>query len=182
MKGAKPVVVEHFYRMVDLEPGKNYTTFYTATDGKLHPHSFVAKEGDILTVRTSKDYDIRKLKDEEILSGENPKIESGFQINKEVFLSGYGSATTVVEATDDPRIMRQLDTWARCMEVTEKIQLYSASSFQLAEPGDKILVQKDGYTPQVFHKEDIDNGKFSLIMTEKPSAPRAKKPKPPSPK
>lgn len=180
MKDTRQVVWETFYRVVPLEEGQTFQSGWMTVAGTRAFHENTARAGQVLTVgHYDSTVPLNELTDAEIIAGTD-KITGSMDVDAKEYTAGYADERyqSQVEATDDPRIVRHLKGPVTVMDVTEKMALFTGMSFTIAKPGDKIIIEQEGYSPRVIRKESLDNGKVKFIpfIPEKP--PGVKPPQP----
>lgn len=180
MKDTRQMVWEFFYRVVPLEEGQKYQSGWMTVAGTRAFREGTARAGQVLTVGHNESYvPLADLTDAEIIAGTD-KISGSMAQDAKEYAAGYvnTSSQSHIEATGDPRIVRYLKGPVTVMEVTEKTALFAGSSFVIAQPGDRIVVEQQGSLPRLMRKELFDNGKVRFLPFNPENPPGVKPPQP----
>ncbi len=180
MVDTRQMVWETFFRVVPLEEGQKYQSGWMTVADTRHFRENTAREGQVLTLgHYESSVPLTDLTDAEIIAG-TEKISGSMSVDAEEYKAGYVDERhqSQVEATDDPRIVRHLKGPVTVMDVTEKTALFTGLSFVIAQPGDKIVIEQEGYSPRVMRKESIDTGKVRFIPFNPEKPPGVKPPQP----
>ncbi len=144
-------VFEQFYRIERLEKDEKYIWSYDAVNGKRVNLECSNLGQDVITVSGADPKALAALTREDILSGtvaNSPDDQKRFSGN----YMDPGSKERM-DATEFPGIYRELRGPFNYMTVKEPTQLYSGSSFMIAQPGDRIFAEKDTSTPRVIRAD-----------------------------
>ncbi|MDI1227573.1 MAG: hypothetical protein PSY14_07815 [bacterium] len=180
MKDTRQMVWETFFRVVPLEEGQKYMSGWMTVANTRYFHENTARAGQVLTLgHYESSVPLAELTDAEIIAG-TEKITGSMRVDAAEYTAGYVSerSQTQIEATDDPRIVRHLKGPVTVMDVTEKMALFTGLSFVIAQPGDKIIIEQEGYSPRVMRKDSFDTGKVRLIPFNPENPPGVKPPQP----
>lgn len=180
MKDTKQVVWETHFRVVPLEEGQKYQSGWMTVAGTRAFREHTARAGQVLTLgHYESTVPLAELTDAEIIAGTD-KITGSMATDADEYKAGYVSERhqSQVEATDDPRIVRHLKGPVTVMDVTEKMALFTGLSFIIAQPGDKIIIEQEGYSPRVIRKDSLETGKVKFIPFNPEKPPGVKPPQP----
>lgn len=180
MADTRQMVWEFLYRVVPLEEGQKYHSgWMTVADTRAFREG-TARKGQVLTVgHNDSTVPLADLTDEEIIAG-TEKITGSMALDAKEYTPGHVDtySQSHIEATDDPRIVRYLKGPVTVMDVTEKMALFTGSSFIIAKPGDRIVVEQEGSHPRVMRKEHFDSGKIRFLPFDPAKPPGVKPPQP----
>lgn len=140
-------VFEHYFRVERLAKDEKYTWTYNTVAGKPNSMEMTNYGDSVVTVSGSDPMSLVALSREDILAG---KVVNSNDEEKR-YTGNYVDAANKerVDATEFPGVYRELRGPFNYMAVKERMQLYSGSSFVMAEPGDRLWVEKEGYKPRV---------------------------------
>ncbi|MDF3023350.1 MAG: hypothetical protein K0R10_711 [Alphaproteobacteria bacterium] len=180
MKDTKQVVWETFFRVVPLEEGQKYQSGWMSVANTRVFRENTARAGQALTLgHYESSVPLAELTDAEIIAG-TEKITGSMAVDADEYTAGYASerSQSQVEATENPGIVRHLKGPVTVMDVTEKMSLFTGLSFVIAKPGDKIIIEQEGYSPRVIRKDSLDTGKVKFIPFNPEKPPGVKPPQP----
>lgn len=176
-EGMPRIRIERQYRVVPLHPGDTLKWVYNSVAGlRCESEMKVTRDNQAVYVFTAgAAKPLADLTDEEIINGGPDIIHNSPDTPLYSLTPGYTDEYgTSIEATDDPRIVRELTAPMPVMEVTVPFQFGIGSSFAVAQPGDRIVWESS--SPRVYRKEDLEREVIRMVPA--PSAPAGSAPAP----
>ncbi|HEY8192033.1 MAG TPA: hypothetical protein VIG74_06380 [Alphaproteobacteria bacterium] len=163
------LVWETFYRVVPLQQGEKYKTYWqTVAGGRYENENTARRPGKVLTISRNDvrdPYLFESLSDEDIKNA-HPGVLSASDDDAECYEPGYSHPIykSRVEATSAPNIVRNISPDVAYMKVTEPMQLYCGTQYMTAEPGDFIIRESSNSMLRVIPRSAIDSGKVNFIF------------------